>query len=83
MLAVVDRMLWATLGVLIGRYVNLMTGSHGDVRMNAPMWAHIYVPKQCSYSVGIVMVSLSKEFIVPRCTHAKHIASCTSIVIRA
>ena len=35
---------WATLGVLIGRFVNVMTGLHGDVRMNAPTQAHIYVP---------------------------------------
>ena len=41
MLAVVDRTPWATLGVLIGRYVNVMTGSHGDVRMNAPNRGHV------------------------------------------
>ena len=39
MLAVVDCTPWATLGVLIGRYVNVMTELHGDVRMNAPMRA--------------------------------------------
>ena len=44
MLAVVDCMLWATLGVLIGRYVNVMIELHGEVYMNAPMWAHTYVP---------------------------------------
>ena len=44
MLAVADHMPWATLSVLISRYVNTITGLHGDVRMNAPMWARTYVP---------------------------------------
>ena len=51
---------WATLSVLIGRDVNVMIVLHGDIHMNAPLRAHTYVPWQCSYSGGIVMVSLSK-----------------------
>ena len=35
-LAVADRTPWATLSVLIGRHVTVMTELHGDVRMNAP-----------------------------------------------
>ena len=35
-LAVADRTPWATLSVLIGRHVTIVTESHGDVRMNAP-----------------------------------------------
>ena len=43
-LAVADRTPWATLSVLIGRHVTVVTESHGDVRMNAPAQARIYVP---------------------------------------
>ena len=60
MLAVVDRTPWTTLSVLIGRDVDVITKLHGDVHMNAPLWARTYVPGQCSYSGRIVMVSLSK-----------------------
>ena len=52
---------WATLSVLIGRHVNVMMRLHGDVHMNAPTQACIYIPWQCSYSGGIVTVPLSKE----------------------
>ena len=50
---------WATLSVLFGRKLNVMTNFHGDVCMNAPLWACTYVPWQSSYSGGIVTVSLS------------------------
>ena len=39
MLAVADHTPWAILGVLIGRYINVMTELHGDICMNAPTWA--------------------------------------------
>ena len=44
MLAMVDHTPWATLGVLFGRIVDVMTKLHGDIRMNAPLQAHTYVP---------------------------------------
>ena len=37
-------MSWATLSIMLGRIVNIMTKLHGDVRMNAPSWACTYVP---------------------------------------
>ena len=40
MLAEVDRMPWARLGVVFGRIVNVMTELHGDIHMNAPPWAY-------------------------------------------
>ena len=43
MLAVAETMLWATLGVLFSRTVNVMTKSYGDVHMNAPSWARTYI----------------------------------------
>ena len=60
MLAVADHTPWATLSVLFGRDVDIMTKLHGDVHINAPLQAYIYVPSQCSYSGGIVMVLISK-----------------------
>ena len=72
MLAVVDHIPWATLSILIGRDIHVMFKLHGDVHMNAPSRAHIYIPWQCSYSGGIMMVSLSKVF----CCYMPH--TCTA-----
>ena len=43
MLAVVDYTPWATLSVLFGRDVDIVTQLNGHIRMNAPLWAHTYV----------------------------------------
>ena len=51
---------WATLSVMFGRDINIMTNSHGDIYMNAPLQACIFIPWQSSYPGGIVMVSLSE-----------------------
>ena len=43
MLAVVDHILWATFGVLLGRDITVMKKLHGDVYMNAPLWVCTYI----------------------------------------
>ena len=69
MLAVADHTLWATLSVLFGGNIDVITKFHGDVYMNAPLWPYIYIPWQCSYSGGIVMVSLSKHIAFYHATY--------------
>ena len=44
MLAVADCRSRATLSILFGRDGDVITKLHGDVCMNAPFQAHIYVP---------------------------------------
>ena len=83
MLVVADRMLWAILGILFGRIVHVMTKLHGDVSMNAPSWARTYIPGQCSYSRGIVMVSPSNIVNLPCFADAIYIALCTNSAIHA
>ena len=43
MLEVVDHTLWATLGVLLGRNAAVYKEPHGEVHMNAPLWAYTYI----------------------------------------
>ena len=42
--AVADRTPWATINALFGRDVDIMTKLHWNICMNAPSWAHTYVP---------------------------------------
>ena len=44
MLAVLEHMPWAILSVLLGRDVNILIKLHGDIHINAPLWARTYVP---------------------------------------
>ena len=72
MLAVADHIPWAIQSVLFGRDVDIMTKLHGDICMNAPSQAYIYVPWRCSYSGGIVTISLSKYFALYHATYTQY-----------
>ena len=43
MLAVANYTPWATLSALFGGDIEIITKSHGDIGMNASLWARSYV----------------------------------------